>query len=63
MTGLETRQHTTHEPSTRQRLLDVASQLFARNGFRSTTVAEICTQAQANIASVNYHFGSLLSQH
>ncbi len=58
MTGLDSQQHTSHELSTRQRLLDVASQLFAQKGLRSTTVAEICTQAQANIASVNYYFGS-----
>jgi AcrR family transcriptional regulator len=44
--------------STRQRLLEVACELFARKGLRSTTVAEICSEAQANIAAVNYHFGS-----
>lgn len=43
---------------TRQRLLDEASKAFAEKGFRNTTVAEICRRAGANIAAVNYHFGS-----
>jgi len=43
---------------TRQRLLDEASKAFAERGFRDTTVAEICRRAHANIAAVNYHFGS-----
>jgi len=43
---------------TRQRLLDEASKAFAERGFRDTTVAEICRRARANIAAVNYHFGS-----
>lgn len=43
---------------TRQRLLDEASRAFAERGFRDTTVAEICRRARANIAAVNYHFGS-----
>jgi AcrR family transcriptional regulator len=58
MTGIDSKPLTSHEPSTRQRLLDVASQLFAQKGFKSTTVAEISTLAHANIAAVNYHFGS-----
>ena len=43
---------------TRQRLLDEASKAFAEKGFRNTTVAEICRRAHANIAAVNYYFGS-----
>jgi AcrR family transcriptional regulator len=43
---------------TRQRLLDEAAKAFAERGFRNTTVAEICRRAGANIAGVNYHFGS-----
>lgn len=30
--------------------------MFAETGFQETTIADICKQAQANIASVNYHF-------
>jgi AcrR family transcriptional regulator len=43
---------------TRERLLDEASKAFSESGFRNTTVAEICRRAGANIAAVNYHFGS-----
>ncbi len=41
---------------TRKRILEAASRVFADKGFREATVAEICERAQANIASVNYHF-------
>jgi AcrR family transcriptional regulator len=41
---------------TRNRLLTAASHLFAEKGYQEATIAEICEQAQTNIASVNYHF-------
>lgn len=44
--------------STCRRLLDEAGEVFAANGFEATTVREICRRAGANIAAVNYHFGS-----
>lgn len=44
--------------STRDRLLFSACRIFAAKGYRDTTVADICDAAQANIASVNYHFGN-----
>ena len=43
-------------PDTRTRLLTTSSRLFAEKGFQETTIADICKQAEANIASVNYHF-------
>lgn len=43
---------------TGQRLLTAASKVFAEKGYRVATVAEICRLAGANIAAVNYHFGS-----
>jgi TetR/AcrR family transcriptional regulator, regulator of cefoperazone and chloramphenicol sensitivity len=46
------------ESETRQRLLDVAGEVFAAKGFERTTVREICQRAKANIAAVNYHFGN-----
>ncbi len=44
--------------STRDRLLDAASRVFARKGYREATVAEICSLAGANVAAVNYYFRS-----
>jgi len=41
---------------TRQRLLNVAAELFAEQGFNHVTVREICQVAGANLAAVNYHF-------
>jgi TetR/AcrR family transcriptional regulator, regulator of cefoperazone and chloramphenicol sensitivity len=41
---------------TRQRLLNVAAQLFAEHGFNHVTIREICQEAQTNVAAVNYHF-------
>lgn len=42
---------------TRQRLINMAGQIFAAKGFDATTVREICAAAEANIAAVHYHFG------
>jgi AcrR family transcriptional regulator len=42
---------------TQERLLEAAGQVFAAKGFQAATVREICQQAEANIAAVNYHFG------
>lgn len=44
-------------PGTRRRLLDTAAKLFATKGYRNVAVRDICEQACANIAAVNYHFG------
>jgi AcrR family transcriptional regulator len=41
---------------TKERLLEAACKVFAEKGFREATVAEICQEAGANIAAVNYHF-------
>jgi AcrR family transcriptional regulator len=43
--------------TTKERLIQTASEIFAEKGFRESTVAEICEKADANIAAVNYHFG------
>ena len=45
-----------HATATRARLLTAAIDLFAERGFESVTVREICQQASANVAAVNYHF-------
>ena len=43
---------------TRQRLLDAAREVFSQHSFQGATVREICRLADANVAAVNYHFGS-----
>ncbi|HXU92239.1 MAG TPA: CerR family C-terminal domain-containing protein [Gallionella sp.] len=43
---------------TRERLLDAAREVFSECGFQGATVREICRRAEANVAAVNYHFGS-----
>ena len=42
---------------TKERLLEAAGRVFAERGFRDATVREICQQAGANVAAVNYYFG------
>jgi TetR/AcrR family transcriptional regulator, regulator of cefoperazone and chloramphenicol sensitivity len=39
-------------------LLEAAGLVFAEKGYRDATVEEICRRAHANIAAVNYHFGT-----
>ncbi len=43
---------------TRARLIEAAREVFSQNGFQGATVREICRRAEANVAAVNYHFGS-----
>ncbi len=44
--------------STKQRILDVAEALFAEHGFAGTSLRLVTSQAEVNLAAVNYHFGS-----
>ena len=44
--------------TTKIRILDVAERLFGDHGFLGTSLRDITAEANANIASVNYHFGS-----
>ena len=46
------------EPDTRSRILDAAEHLLVRHGLDGTTLRMITTEAKANLAAVNYHFGS-----
>ena len=48
---------TNGDRETRERLLTAAKRLFAQRGFKDVTVREICHEAHANVAAVNYHFG------
>ncbi len=40
------------------RLLDAAERLFVTRGFAATSVRDITSEADCNIAGINYHFGS-----
>lgn len=40
------------------RLIEAAETLFADQGFDTVSVRDITTAAKANVAAVNYHFGS-----
>lgn len=42
----------------KQRLLLAAEQLFAEKGFEVVAVRDVTQLAKANVAAVNYHFGS-----
>ena len=44
--------------STQHKILDAAQSLFAETGFNGTSLRQITSQAEVNLASVNYHFGS-----
>ncbi len=48
------------ENDTKLRILHAAVELFSRSGYRGTSIAAICEQAQVNVAAVNYHFHSKL---
>lgn len=48
------------DPDTRARLLDAATRLFAERGYHSVSVRDICAEAGANVAAVNYHFDGKL---
>lgn len=43
---------------TKVRILDAAERLFAASGFAGTSLRSITAEARANLAAVNYHFGS-----
>ncbi len=46
------------ELDTRTRLLDAAEELFAEHGIEASSMRMITAAAAANLAAVNYHFGS-----
>lgn len=41
---------------TKDKIIEVAATLFARNGFSGTSVREIAKQADVNLSAINYHF-------
>ncbi|MEW5774824.1 MAG: CerR family C-terminal domain-containing protein [Thermodesulfobacteriota bacterium] len=44
--------------NTKEKIFRAAVSVFAAKGFAAATVREICSRAGANVAAVNYHFGS-----
>ena len=46
--------------TTRDRLVRVATARFAERGYHNVSVRDICREARANVAAVNYHFGGKL---
>lgn len=46
------------QPDTKQRILNAAEHHFARDGYHATSLRTITAAAAANLAAVNYHFGS-----
>lgn len=46
------------EKTTKERLLDTAELLYSENGIEATSLRAITDGAGANLAAVNYHFGS-----
>jgi len=49
---------TPHPFSTKDRILGAAEELFAQFGFTGTSLRQVTSRADVNIAAVNYHFGS-----
>src|SRR4051812_22503686 len=43
---------------TRTRILNAAEELFMQHGFEGTSMRQLTAKAGANLAAVNYHFGS-----
>ena len=46
------------ERDTRSRILDVAEELFGERGLDRVSIRDITREAEVNLASINYHFGS-----
>lgn len=46
------------QSESKRKLLDAAEQLFAERGFDAVSVRDVTNLAKANVAAVNYHFGS-----
>jgi len=44
--------------NTKERILHAAEDLFAQHGFAGTSLRQVTSRADVNIAAVNYHFGS-----
>lgn len=43
--------------NTEQKIIEVATDLFAKNGFDGTSTRDICKEAGVNISLISYYFG------
>ncbi len=43
--------------TTKEKMLDAAVRLFHTQGYDGTSVRDIATKANVNVALVSYHFG------
>jgi AcrR family transcriptional regulator len=48
----------TDKTDKKSRIIDVAVELFSRNGFEGTSMRDLATAAGVNIAMINYYFGT-----
>lgn len=48
----------TRPDDTRERILRIALDLFAKHGFDGVSIRQISSLAECNVASLNYHFGT-----
>jgi len=46
------------ETDTKERILEAAERLYTERGIRASSLRAITAEAGANVAAVNYHFGS-----
>jgi AcrR family transcriptional regulator len=54
----DARQADERQPGTRQRILDIAAELFARQGYTGTSIADIARELGTTTAALYYHFPS-----
>jgi AcrR family transcriptional regulator len=54
----DARQADARQPGTRQRILDIAGELFARQGYTGTSIADIARELGTTTAALYYHFPS-----
>lgn len=45
-------------PDTKERIIEVATDLFADRGFEGASIREIAKVAEVNLAAINYHFSN-----
>lgn len=50
-----------YSEATRDKLLEAAGRAFAERGFAAATIRDICKEAGANVAAVNYYFQDKLA--